>query len=61
MKSTTPTPAVLTETEQLNQELASLTQTLRDAQQFRTLEEKIQDLKDEGRFRPDSAEQDGQD
>ncbi len=61
MKPTTPTPAVLTETEQLNQELASLTQTLRDAQQFRTLEEKIQDLKDEGRFRPDSAEQDGQD
>lgn len=61
MKSTTPPPAVLTETEQLNQELASLTQTLRDAQQFRTLEEKIQDLKDEGRFRPDSAEQDGQD
>ena len=31
MKPTTPTPAVLTETEQLNQELASLTQTLRDA------------------------------
>ncbi len=61
MKPTTPIPAVLTETEQLNQELASLTQTLRDAQQFRTLEEKIQDLKDEGRFRPDSAEQDGQD
>lgn len=61
MKPTTPTHAVLTETEQLNQELASLTQTLRDAQQFRTLEEKIQDLKDEGRFRPDSAEQDGQD
>ena len=61
MKPTTPTPAVLNETEQLHKELASLTQTLREAQQFRTLEEKIQDLKDEGRFRPDSAEQDGQD
>lgn len=52
------TPAVLPQTEQLDEHLNELEDAMRDAQQFRTLEEKVQDLKDQGRLRTGDATDD---
>ncbi len=54
-------PSAHPATEALGDEIDQLEQKLRDAQQFRTLEEKVQDLKDQGRLRTGDETDDPQD